>query len=107
MIVERPGRTPPENLEKLRHGRSPTMRCGAYAGELLSVEPLFPRSIAPGLDKMAVKLELMRLGQNMGKGSKVGDRQGAISRHLHKARLLSGDGLGRRLAAAGRGRVPG
>ena len=98
-ILERLGSTTPEDLEDMRHGRAATVRKGPYIGEVLSVDHIIPRSVAPELDNVIANLELMPLSVNQRKGTKVGDRQTSLARKLHAAGLLSAEELNRVLTA--------
>lgn len=74
-ILERLGATTPEDLAEMRRGRTATVRKGPYAGEILSVDHIIPRVVAPELDNVIANLEMMPLRVNRKKGDKVGDRQ--------------------------------
>jgi hypothetical protein len=74
-ILERLGSITPENLANMRYGRAPTVRTRSYAGEILSVDHIIPRSIAPEFDNVIANLELMPLSVNQKKGDKISDRQ--------------------------------
>ena len=79
----------------MKRGRSPTVRKGSYDGDIVSVDHIVPRSIAPELDNVIANLEVMPLKLNMRKGDKVGDRQMDLAGKLHDAGLLSDAGLER------------
>jgi hypothetical protein len=98
-ILERLGSTTPEDLEDMRHGRAATVRKGPYIGEVLSVDHIIPRSVAPSLDNVIANLELMPLSVNQRKGDKIGDRQTSLARKLNAAGLLSAEDLDRVLTA--------
>jgi hypothetical protein len=98
-ILERLGSTTPEDLDNMRRGRAATVRRGPYAGEILSVDHIIPRSIAPELDNVIANLELMPLSVNRKKGDKIGDRQVALARAFRDAGLLSDAGFQRVMAA--------
>jgi uncharacterized alpha-E superfamily protein len=83
----------------MRHGRAATVRKGPYIGEVLSVDHIIPRSVAPSLDNVIANLELMPLSVNQKKGNKVTDRQTSLSRKLHAAGLLSAEDLDRVMAS--------
>jgi hypothetical protein len=92
-ILERLGSTTAADLDDMRHGKTATVRNGPYAGEILSVDHIIPRAVAPELDNVIANLELMPLSVNQKKNDKVGDRQVSLAKALHAAGLLSDDGL--------------
>ena len=98
-IMERLGSTTPEDLEDMRHGRAATVRKGPYIGEVLSVDHIIPRSVAPELDNVIANLELMPLSVNQRKGNKVGDRQVSLAKALLDAGLLQNAGFQSVMAA--------
>ena len=98
-ILERLGSTTPEDLEDMRHGRAATVRKGPYIGEVLSVDHIIPRSVAPELDNVIANLELMPLSVNQRKGNKVGDRQVSLAKALRDAGLLQNAGFQSVMAA--------
>jgi uncharacterized alpha-E superfamily protein len=83
----------------MKRGRAPTVRRGPYVGEIVSVDHIIPRSVAPELDNVIANLELMPLSVNQRKGNKVSDRQTSLARKLHAAGLLSAGELDRVLTA--------
>jgi hypothetical protein len=89
IIAERLGCLDPENMEQLRRGKSPVVRSGPYAGELLTVDHIIPRAVSPALDLVLANLEFMPQTLNLRKGSKVGQRQIDLANKLHAAGLLS------------------
>ena len=99
-IAERLGSTTPDDLEDMRRGRAPTVRKGPYAGQLLTVDHIIPRAVAPELDNVIANLELMPLGLNQGKSDSITERQTDLARKFHAAGLLPADGLQRVLSAA-------
>ena len=98
-IMERLGSTTPEDLEDMRHGRAATVRKGPYIGEVLSVDHIIPRSVAPELDNVIANLELMPLSVNQRKGNKIGDRQVSLAKALRDAGLLQNAGFQSVMAA--------
>lgn len=46
-IVERLGANTPPDIELMKRGRSPTVRRGPYAGDIVSVDHIVPRAVAP------------------------------------------------------------
>lgn len=99
VILERLGATTPEDLEKMRRGRSATVRKGPYAGEILSVDHIIPRAVAPELDNVIANLELMPLSVNQRKNSNIGDRQRSMAKAFHISGLLSKEGFQRVMEA--------
>jgi len=98
-ILERLGSTTPADLDDMRHGKTATVRNGPYAGEILSVDHIIPRAIAPELDNVIANLELMPLTVNQKKNDKIGDRQVSLAKAFHDAGLLSDAGFQRVIAA--------
>ena len=98
-IMERLGSTTPEDLEDMRRGRAATVRKGPYIGEVLSVDHIIPRSVAPELDNVIANLELMPLSVNQRKGNKIGDRQVSLAKALRDAGLLQNAGFQSVMAA--------
>ncbi|MFZ9938454.1 MAG: hypothetical protein ACO3JG_15560 [Luteolibacter sp.] len=98
-ILERLGGTTPEDLADMRRGKTADVRLGPYAGEIISVDHIIPKAVAPELDKVIANLELMPLSVNQRKGDKVTQRQVALAKDLHKAGLLSDEGFQRVMAA--------
>jgi hypothetical protein len=82
-----------EGLAKMRHGGSPTVRKGPYAGDIASVDHIIPRAVVPELDNVIANLELLPLKLNESKNSTVGDRQRDMAKRFHAAGLLSEAGL--------------
>lgn len=99
-IAERLGSTTPADIEEMSRGRATEVRKGPYAGEVLSVDHIIPRSIAPELDNVIANLELMPLSLNQRKGNKVSSRQVSLARKLNAQGILSDAGLRRVLQAA-------
>jgi hypothetical protein len=99
-ILERLASTSPADLEEMRHGRAATVRKGPYAGEVLSVDHIIPRAIAPELDNVIANLELMPLSVNRKKSDGIGDRQVSMAKAFHNAGLLSDAGFKRVMEAA-------
>jgi hypothetical protein len=92
-IAESLGATTPEDISAMRRGNSATVRKGPYTGDVLSVDHVIPRSIAPELDNVVANLELMPLRVNQRKGDTIGDRQRSLARQLHAAGLLQNPDL--------------
>lgn len=98
-ILERLGSTTPEDLEDMRHGRAATVRKGPYVGEVLSVDHIIPRAVAPELDNVIANLELMPLTLNRKKNDKIGDRQVSLAKAFRDAGLLQDAGFQRVMTA--------
>lgn len=88
IIAERLGATTPEDIAAMKKGNAATVRRGPYTGDILSVDHIIPRSVAPSLDNTIANLELMPLRVNQAKGNKIGDRQISLAKKLHAAGLL-------------------
>jgi len=86
-IAEKLGATTPEDITAMRKGNAATVRRGQYTGDILSVDHVIPRSVAPELDNCIANLELMPLRLNQSKGDSIGDRQRSLARKLHAAGL--------------------
>ena len=93
VIAERLGCLDSEGLQEMHRGEAPTVRRGPYRGEKLSVDHIIPRAVVPELDNVIANLELMPLKMNEGKNANIGSRQVDLARKLHKAGLLSSEGL--------------
>jgi hypothetical protein len=93
VIAERLGCLDPDGLREMHRGQAPTVHRGPYRGEKLSVDHIIPRAVVPELDNVIANLELMPLKMNEGKNAKIGARQVDLARKLHKAGLLSSEGL--------------
>lgn len=81
-----------EGLGEMRRGKAPTVRCGPYAGDQLSVDHIIPRAVCPELDNVIANLELMPMRMNSSKSDKIGARQLDLARKLYSAGLLSAEG---------------
>ena len=98
-ILERLGSITPADLDDMRHGKTATVRIGPYAGEILSVDHVIPRAVAPELDNVIANLELMPLSVNQRKNDKIGDRQVSLAKAFYDAGLLSDAGFQSVIAA--------
>jgi hypothetical protein len=98
-ILERLGSTTLEDLEYMGRGKAATVRNGPYVGEVLSVDHIIPRAIAPELDNVIANLELMPLTVNQKKNDKIGDRQVSMAKAFHAAGLLTDAGCKRVMEA--------
>ena len=87
-IAEKLGSTTDEDIDAMRHGKSPTVRNGPYDGDILSVDHIIPRAIVPELDNVIANLELMPLRLNQSKSDSIGQRQLDLANKLHAAGSL-------------------
>jgi hypothetical protein len=92
-IAEQLGCLDVEGLARMRRGGAPTVQTGPYKGQVLSVDHIIPRSVAPELDNVIANLELLPLQLNESKNDKVGDRQRSLAEKFYKAGLLSEAGV--------------
>jgi hypothetical protein len=99
-ILVRLGGTTPADMDDLRHGRAATVRVGPYTGEVLSVDHIVPRVVAPELDNVIANLELMPMSVNRKKSDRIGDRQVSTAKSFHAAGLLSDEGFRRVMEVA-------
>lgn len=99
-IAEKLGCLDSDGLSEMRKGNAPTIRRGPYSGQELSVDHIIPRTACVLLDNVIANLELMPQRLNSAKGNRVGDRQVALARTLHRAGLLADLGLRQVLVAA-------
>jgi hypothetical protein len=97
-ILERLGSATPENIHNMRRGRAAKVGRGPYVGEVLSVDHIIPRDVAPELDNVVANLELMPMSVNRKKSNKIGERQISMAKQFNAAGLLSDGGLQRVLA---------
>jgi len=100
-IAERLGAVTPADIEAMKRGRAPTVRTGPYTGDIVSVDHIIPRAVAPELDNVIANLEFMPLKMNRSKNDSVGARQLDLARKLRDAGLLGEAGF-QRVTAAGR-----
>lgn len=91
-IAEKLGCTTPEDIAAMRRGRSPTVRRGPSAGDILSVDHIIPRAVVPELDNCIANLELMPLKLNQNKNDSIGPRQRDLAQKLYAAGLLENPG---------------
>lgn len=98
-ILERLGSTTAADLAEMKRGRTAKVRIGPYAGEVVSVDHIVPRVVAPELDNVIANLELMPLSVNRQKSDKIGDRQVSAATEFHAAGLLSDKGFATVMAA--------
>jgi hypothetical protein len=84
----------------MKRGKAPIVRSGPHKGDIVSVDHIIPRAVAPELDNVIANLEFMPLKLNQQKNDEVGSKQIELARRLHAESLLSEAGLRRVLAAA-------
>ena len=92
IIAERLGCLYQMGMVLLRRGNAPKVKNGPYAGSVLSVDHIIPRSVAPELDNVLANLELMPQEVNGRKGASIGSRQIDLAQKLYSVGLLSKDG---------------
>ena len=92
-IARKLGADDAEGMSEMRKGNAATVRTGPYTGDQLSVDHIVPRSVCVELDNVIANLELMPQRKNSSKNAKIGRRQKDVARKLHKAGLLSEQGL--------------
>ena len=85
-IAEKLGCLTPENLDRMRHGTSPVISRGPYAGERAEVDHIVPIAVEPALGNEIANLELLPSTLNRRKGASMGERQRS---YLEKFRSLN------------------
>lgn len=78
----------PDNLARLRHGASPVISLGPYAGEPAEVDHIVPIAREPSLGNEIANLELMPRSLNRRKGARMGERQRDYLEKFRAADLL-------------------
>ena len=76
-------------------GAQPILETGPHAREILSMDHIIPRAVAPELDNVLASLEFMPLRANQSKGDAIGQRQRDLAKELHGAGLFSAERLAR------------
>jgi hypothetical protein len=94
-IAEKLGCLTPENLEKLRRGKSPTVTLGPYVDEPAEVDHIIPLSVAPELGKEIANLELMPRSVNRKQGAKITQRQKDYTVKFRDAGMITEERYGR------------
>ena len=92
-ILDEAGAVTPADLEALRHGNCPTIRTGPNAGGILSVDHTVPKKVCPELENVIANLRLMALKENKSKNDRIGPAEVALAKRLHRAGLVSDDGM--------------
>ena len=77
-----------ENLDRMRHGRSPVISRGPYSGEPAEVDHIVPLAVEPALDREIANLELLPRTLNRRKGASMGARQPDYLEKFLQADLL-------------------
>jgi hypothetical protein len=88
-------------MDLLRRGLAPTITQGPYAGDIIHVDHIIPRAVAPELDLRLYNLEFMPSKLNLGKGAKIGVRQKQLATTWLAQGLLSRKGFDAVMAADG------
>ncbi len=78
----------PENVERMKAGKSPIVGTGPYSGEKAEVDHIVPRSLAPDLDNLLINLELMPMTLNRKKSNKVTQRAAQIAKKFFEAGVM-------------------
>ena len=78
----------PENVERMKEGKSPIVGTGPYAGEKAEVDHIIPRSLAPDLDNLLINLELMPMTLNRRKSDKVTERAAQMAKKFFEAGVM-------------------
>lgn len=91
-ILERLGCLTDEGMTKLRKGNAPMITKGPYAGDIVEVDHIIPRAVAPELDYKLYNLEFMPARMNREKSAKIGQRQIALAKQWASQGLLSENG---------------
>jgi hypothetical protein len=88
-ILERLGCLTDDGMAKLRAGHAPTITRGPYAGDVVEVDHIIPRAVAPELDEKLFNLEFMPATMNRKKSDGIGRRQKALASEWEAMGLLS------------------
>ena len=75
-------------MSKLRRGNAPTITRGPFAGEIVEVDHIIPRSVAPELDEKLFNLECIPRSMNRRKRDLIGPRQQALAKEWAAQGLL-------------------
>lgn len=76
-------------MEKMRHGRSPTIQKGKHQGEKLWVDHVIPYSLAPDLSACLPNLEYLPESLNRHKRDKLSQKHRWVADHLRDAGVIS------------------
>jgi len=93
VLAEELGCLDEAGMSDLRRGNAPTIRCGPYVGDELSVDHIIPRSVCPELDATLANLELMPMQMNRSKSNSIDEEQGALAVKFYDAGFLSGEAM--------------
>ena len=77
-----------ENLERMRHGRSPVISRGPYVGERAEIDHIVPLAVEPALRHEIANLELLPRTLNRRKGASMGERQRDYLEKFRRADLV-------------------
>jgi len=88
MILERLGCLTDDGMSKLRRGNAPTITRGPFAGEIVEVDHIIPRSVAPELDEKLFNLEFIPSSVNRRKSDSIAPRQQALAKRWASEGLL-------------------
>ncbi len=77
-----------DNLDRMRHGKSPLISRGPYSGEPAEVDHIVPLAVEPALDREIANLELLPRTLNRRKGASMGARQWDYLEKFREADLL-------------------
>jgi hypothetical protein len=98
MMLDRLGCLTDDGMDKLRKGDAPTITHGPYSGDVVEVDHIIPRAIAPELDERLYNLEFMPKTMNRQKSDGIGQRQKALAEEWVGKGLLSREAADRVLA---------
>ncbi|MEO8044495.1 MAG: hypothetical protein ABI674_06275 [Spartobacteria bacterium] len=87
-IAEKLGCLTSENLDRMRHGRSPLISRGPYVGEPAEIDHIIPLAVEPALRHEIANLELLPRTLNRRKGASMGERQRDCLRKFRQANLI-------------------
>jgi hypothetical protein len=85
----------PDDLERLRHGKSGMVTKGPYAGTSVEIDHIVPYALAKEAGNELANLEMIPESLNRKKSDHVGERQLAHAQRLYEAGLLSKESLDR------------
>lgn len=93
LILERLGCLADSGMDQLRRGLAPTITQGPYAGDVVHVDHIIPRSVVPELDLRLYNLEFMPSKLNLGKAARIGVRQRQLATSWLALGLISRKGF--------------
>ena len=89
----------PDNLAKLKKGRSPLVTLGENAGSKIALDHVLPVALVPELRSRFHNLEALPEGDNLAKSAKITGREVALAHRWEREGLLSKQGLAAVLSA--------